>query len=249
LLKSSIARVRWLLFANLALTIFAAAHVSWSALSILAAVSMYVAYNNLGVVIFNHRHLSHGAFEFKCRALRYALALPALLSGAGSSLGWAALHRLHHKHSDTEKDPHQAARGFWRTIFIFYRAEDSDLLRAGIRLARDRFLLLTDRYWLAIILAWVAALSAIGLDALYFGFALPSALTMLAQGATNYFAHGAGYRNHDTDDRSTNHMLLGLLNWGDGIHNNHHANPKAPSTGERWWEVDVAGAVIRAIAK
>ena len=249
MLKSSIARVRGLLFANLITVAIAAPVVAWSWWHVLAATVMYIFYNNIGIVIFNHRYLSHHSFEFKYRWLYYAFSFPALVSGTGSPLGWAALHSLHHKNSDSDSDPHQSARGWWRTIFIFYEADDKDLLRNAIANARSCYLLVTDRYWAAIQVAWIIALGLISFDLLYFFFVLPSAMTMLAQGATNYFGHRFGYRPHDTADNSRNNLLLALLNWGDGLHNNHHADPKSPSTRERWYEPDVAGAVIKAISK
>ena len=38
-----------------------------------------------------------------------------------------------------------------------------------------------------------------------------------------------------------------LLSWGEGWHNNHHANPRAWSYRERWWEWDPGAAVVWAI--
>jgi len=247
--SSTIARVRALMFATVTLSLALLPFVDWTLTTALTAAAMYFVYDCLGVVVGNHRYWSHKSFEFRHPALRYASVLAALLSGTGSTLGWAGLHRLHHKHSDTPSDPHQQSRGLWKTLFIFYQADDKQILRNCMDNARDPFLRLTDRYWLPIMAVWIALLAAIGLDALYFVFILPSALTMIAQGMTNYMCHGRhGYAPHASAD-AVNCPWIAPFNWGEAWHNNHHANPKSPSTRERWWEFDVAGALIKALAK
>jgi len=44
-------------------------------------------------------------------------------------------------------------------------------------------------------------------------------------------------------------VLLGYTVWGEGWHNNHHANPGAAKFGQRWWEFDISYQVIRLISK
>ena len=40
-----------------------------------------------------------------------------------------------------------------------------------------------------------------------------------------------------------------LLFWGEGWHNNHHANPRAWSYREKWWEWDTGAAVVWVILR
>ena len=63
----------------------------------------------------------------------------------------------------------------------------------------------------------------------------------------NTLTHTFGYRNHDTDDNSTNIPLLGFLMWGEGWHNNHHAKPGKWDFQHRWWEIDPSAWVIRLV--
>jgi stearoyl-CoA desaturase (delta-9 desaturase) len=73
---------------------------------VLAEVSMF------GVTAGAHRYWSHRSFSAKT-PLRLLLAACYLTSGQESIWFWAALHRLHHKHVDTEADPHNSNRGFF----------------------------------------------------------------------------------------------------------------------------------------
>lgn len=245
-LISSIPNVRGLFVLNLILCLALAPLMEFTAAAVLAIVAMFFVYDCLGVIVANHRYWSHGSFEFKSKAVKYLFSTFALLSGTGSTLGWAGLHKLHHKNSDTPEDPHNQGRGFWRTMFLYYKTDHRSLLREALPLARDPFIRITDRYWLAIMAGYVAFLFlAFGLQGLYAAFIAPSALVMIAQGATNYLAHSSlGYRNHDTEDRSVNTPWLAPFNWGEAWHNNHHANPGKANLRERWHEIDISGFVI-----
>jgi stearoyl-CoA desaturase (delta-9 desaturase) len=58
-----------------------------------------------------------------------------------------------------------------------------------------------------------------------------------------------GYRSFDTSDFSRNNYLIGVLGFGEGYHNNHHAQPRCAAHGLRWWEFDVTRYVIWLLEK
>ncbi len=61
----------------------------------------------------------------------------------------------------------------------------------------------------------------------------------------NSAAHTFGYVNvRLQDDLSTNCWWVGLLAWGEGWHNNHHAFPSSARHGLRPWEVDMTWMAI-----
>jgi stearoyl-CoA desaturase (delta-9 desaturase) len=63
--------------------------------------------------------------------------------------------------------------------------------------------------------------------------------------ALNSFLHMFGSRRFKMpDNHSHNSVLLGILTWGEGWHNNHHAFPYAASFGLRWYELDPGYWVI-----
>ena len=55
----------------------------------------------------------------------------------------------------------------------------------------------------------------------------------------NSATHIWGYRNYETTDDSRNLWWVGLLAFGEGWHNNHHAYQRMARQGHQWWEVDV----------
>ena len=67
--------------------------------------------------------------------------------------------------------------------------------------------------------------------------------------AVNSATHIWGYRNYETSDDSTNLWWVGLLSYGEGWHNNHHAFQRMARHGHKWWEVDVTYWTICAMEK
>ena len=182
--------------------------------------------------------------------MKWICTLIAILSGRASILGWVYVHRLHHAHSDTEKDPHGPGNiGF--KLFNFKHIE-ATAGKMNIFLVKDlmnkQHIFIHD-YYLAIILAFVFVLAMFGIDVAYFVWVLPVFLVQMSQNSFNYFAHTYGYRNYETKDTSTNNVLLWPLIMGDAWHNNHHGNPASMTTQMKWWEIDPAGYLIRMIRK
>jgi stearoyl-CoA desaturase (delta-9 desaturase) len=56
--------------------------------------------------------------------------------------------------------------------------------------------------------------------------------------------HTFGKREFETADRSRNEWLVGLLAFGEGWHNNHHAFPRSAFHGMHWWQVDLSSYII-----
>ncbi len=67
--------------------------------------------------------------------------------------------------------------------------------------------------------------------------------------AVNSATHMWGYRNYETTDDSKNLWWVGLLGWGEGWHNNHHAYQRMARHGHKWWEVDLTYYAICPLEK
>ena len=105
--------------------------VTWQALVLCAALYLLRMF---GVVAGYHRYFSHRTFSTS-RAFQFILGVLAQTSAQKSLLWWAAKHRHHHLHSDTEQDVHSPRRtGFFYSHlgWIFARKHDqADLTRVA----------------------------------------------------------------------------------------------------------------------
>jgi stearoyl-CoA desaturase (delta-9 desaturase) len=58
-----------------------------------------------------------------------------------------------------------------------------------------------------------------------------------------------GYRSFETSDQSRNNFWIGVIGFGEGYHNNHHAQPRCAAHGLRWWEFDLTRYIIWTLEK
>ena len=226
---------------------------SWSGLAVMLAGVLLVA--PLGINVGYHRLLTHKAFSAP-PAVRYALVTLGTLCGAGPPIHWAAMHRVHHRHSDTSQDPHDSTRGFWysHVLHLFItdpREQDLDHLgKYAPDLTREPYLVFLNRHgtWLAVAMLPLLFLAG-GWSWLLWGGFLRVALTWHIMWLVNSASHMWGYRNYDTSDRTRNCWWVGLLAAGEGWHNNHHAYPSSAAHGHRWWELDFSYILILILEK
>ena len=66
----------------------------------------------LGVTVGVHRLWSHRSFKATW-PLRLALMIFNCIAAQNDIFEWARDHRVHHKYSETDADPHNATRGFF----------------------------------------------------------------------------------------------------------------------------------------
>jgi stearoyl-CoA desaturase (delta-9 desaturase) len=96
----------------------------------------------------------------------------------------------------------------------------------------------------AITHSWVGALHGL----LWGGFARDFAVKQVSF-AINSLGHTVGLRSLRSQDDSRNNVLMSLLTWGSGWHNNHHAFPASATLDFRWWQIDPGAWLIRAWRK
>jgi len=92
-------------------------------------INLYVS--GIGITVGAHRLWSHRSY---CAAfpVRFFLMLCNSIANQGSILHWARDHRVHHKHSETEADPHNATRGFFFAhIGWLFLKKHKEVIRAG----------------------------------------------------------------------------------------------------------------------
>ena len=93
--------------------------------------------------------------------------------------------------------------------------------------------------------AWAPALETNGLQLLVWGFCISTVVLYQATFTINSLAHRFGRRRYATRDESRNNLWLALLTFGEGWHNNHHADPTSARHGHKWWELDLSWLTIR----
>lgn len=198
-----------------------------------------------------HRYFAHRAYKTS-RVVQLLLALLAQSSAQRGALWWAAKHRRHHRHSDTELDVHSPRRhGFlYAHVGWIFTPRHNDTDYADIAdFARYPELVWLDRHpylppTLLGVLAWLVA----GWPGLVVGFCWSTVLLWHATFAINSVAHLIGRRRYVTGDDSRNNWVLAIATMGEGWHNNHHAYQSSVRQGFRWWELDPTFYILKALS-
>jgi stearoyl-CoA desaturase (delta-9 desaturase) len=222
---------------------------SWSALAV--AVVLWWISGGLGVCLGYHRLLTHRSFETP-KIIEYALTIFGNLTWQGSPIRWVGTHRMHHRDSDTETDPHSPQHGFsW--AHTFWCLMEDPLGRNPRELAgdmqRDKVHVILDRYfWVPQMILAVVLYALGGWPWVIWGICVRTVFTYHATWFVNSAAHTWGYRNFETRENSHNTWWVALLSFGEGWHNNHHAFARSARHGLRWWEIDLTYVTIRLMA-
>lgn len=198
----------------------------------------------LGVTVTFHRYFSHKSFKMS-KVLEYLFSFFGAMGGTGSLIGWVALHRTHHMHSDRPGDPHSPSNGKLKVLLSQYNFVLNKWLVRD--LISNRFHRALHMYYHLIILVWAMLWASLGLEWFIFVVAIPVFLQTWVSTLSNVFNHWLGYRNFETAEKSTNNAFVALISWGEGWHNNHHKNPSNWNFKVKWWELDISALVIRLI--
>ena len=208
---------------------------------------VFYVISGLGITIGFHRLLTHKSFETHPWIKGVFIAM-GCMAFEGDPKVWASTHIQHHAHSDGEDDPHSPLEGLWHSHvgWLFNFAANTDVY--GTWLKRDPVVQFMSRTWLiwAGLSLLIPALIA-GWSGLLWGGLVRVFLTHHITWSVNSICHTFGSRDYQTRDASRNNFIVGLLAFGEGWHNNHHAFPRSAFHGLRWYQIDVSAYIIRTL--
>jgi stearoyl-CoA desaturase (Delta-9 desaturase) len=222
----------------------------WNSYVFLSDVALMVAFTlmtGLGITVGYHRMLTHEGFK-TYKPIKALLLIFGCMGFEGDPVGWAGRHIQHHAHSDEEGDPHSPLEGFWHAHmgWMFSSDDSFDLKKYVPHLFQDPVVMFVQRHaWLWMILSVVLPGLIGGWTGLVWGGAVRLFITTHTTFSVNSICHTFGKRPYQTTDESRNNWIVGLLAFGEGWHNNHHAFPRNAFHGMEWWQFDLSGYVIR----
>ncbi|WP_223670621.1 acyl-CoA desaturase [Kangiella shandongensis] len=235
--------------------------VSWVAIAV-CLVSYFI--RMFAITAFYHRYFSHKSFKTS-RVMQTVFAFLGATATQRGPLWWAAHHRDHHKHADTDKDAHSPKHGFLRSHTLWFLTKKNfptkeqrvkDLLKFKELRWLDRFDIVPPIIYAALILGLGSYIEAVFPEwgatkwqVLIWGYFVSTILLSHVTFLINSLAHRWGYRRFDTDDNSRNNPLLAVLTLGEGWHNNHHKYPALVRQGLKWWEIDISYYILLVMEK
>ena len=192
----------------------------------------------LGITAGAHRLWSHKSFE-AAWPVRFVFMLGNSAAHQGSIYQWTRDHRMHHKHTDTELDPHSIQYGFWYSHvgWIFFRK--TDRFRAASRLIimddikKDSIVMFQHRNYFILSHLFCFILPALygkymwnsaWIGYFYFGV-LRWVVLLHSTWCVNSVAHMWGTTPYNPKISSKQSMITSIIAVGEGWHNYHHTYP------------------------
>ena len=192
----------------------------------------------LGITAGVHRLWSHRSYKASF-PLRVALMLMNSIANQGSIWHWARDHRVHHKHSETHADPHNATRGFFFAHMGWLLVKKhKDVVEAGKKLDFDD--LVADWTvtfqkkldpWFALFMCFVfpGLVCTLWGDSFWNGYWVAGALRYIillhVTWCVNSAAHLYGDHPYDTAMWPAENPIVSFGAIGEGWHNWHHKYP------------------------
>ncbi|KAI3774998.1 hypothetical protein L1987_49566 [Smallanthus sonchifolius] len=221
---------------------------SWRALSV--AIGLYVVTGLLGITLSFHRNLSHKSFKLP-KWLEYTFAYCGVQALQGNPIDWVSTHRYHHQYCDSERDPHSPIEGFWFSHMSWLFDTDNIIKRCGEQnnvrdLEKQPFYRFIRTTYVVHPIALALLLYAVGgLPFIVWGMGVRIVWVYHITWLVNSACHVWGHQAWDTGDLSRNNWWVGILAFGEGWHNNHHAFEYSARHGLEWWQVDMTWYMIR----
>ncbi|KAF7990679.1 hypothetical protein HCN44_000484 [Aphidius gifuensis] len=209
--------------------------------------AFFVVYaSGFGITAGAHRLWSHRAYKAKW-PLRLILIILFTISGQKDVHAWALDHRVHHKYSETDSDPHNVKRGFffahvgWLILTphpdVVEKRKNVDLKD----LDADQIVMWQKRLYIPLF-----GLLTIGLPvflpvyywnediwtSFWVNFNFRFCVTLNMAFFVNSAAHMWGGRPYDKNITPTENLTVSIATLGEGWHNYHHVFPWDYKTSE-----------------
>jgi sn-1 stearoyl-lipid 9-desaturase len=213
---------------------------------------LYILTGCFGITLGYHRLLTHRSFQVP-KWLEYVFATCGTLALQGDPIAWVTDHAAHHAGSDTEKDPHDSTKGFWYSHLTWLFPKEDNKAKLGIADMRNDpyYKFLRKFHWLPSVILGVILGVTLGWSAMIWGIFFRTCFVYHVTWSVNSVCHIWGNRPFQnlSKDNSTNNWIVGILAFGEGWHNNHHAWQFSPKHGIEKYQIDFTWLVILTLKK
>ncbi len=223
----------------------------------------------MGITIGFHRYYTHKSFEAVV-PVKAALGILGSMAVEGPVFTWVSRHRRHHQHSDDVDDPHSphhhgegvmgVVKGAWHAHVGWLFDKDKpgldryipDITSSKLNQRIDKLF----AFWVALSLIIPAIIGGLIMGTwmgVFLGFLWGGLVRVLVvhhiTWSINSVCHIWGSQDYKSHDESRNNALFGILAFGEGWHNNHHAFPASARHGLKWWQFDSSYIIIKTLEK
>ncbi|XP_056640704.1 acyl-CoA Delta-9 desaturase-like [Diorhabda sublineata] len=228
---------------------------------IFALLTVYIS--GFGITAGAHRLWSHKSYKAKW-PLRLLLVLLFTITGQRHVYIWALDHRVHHKYSETNADPHNAKRGFffshvgWLVLTPHPDVVEKRKAVDMSDLEADAIVMWQKKYYLPLFVIFNVLLpvsipvyfwNETIWNSFWINFNFRFTITLNIAFFVNSVAHMWGQKPYDKNISSVENLGVSLATLGEGWHNYHHVFPWDYKAGELGNTYNPSTAFIHFFAK
>ncbi|XP_058803967.1 acyl-CoA Delta-9 desaturase-like [Phymastichus coffea] len=219
---------------------------------------------SFGVGAGVHRLWTHRSYKAKT-PLRIILLCCYYSAGMNSIYNWVRDHRIHHKFSETNADPHNSSRGFFFShVGWLMMRKHPDVYKKGQQInmddvTSDPVVAFGDKYFLPLKIFFCFILPTsipvyIWNEDWYYAIMaqvfMRYAFILNATWSVNSVAHMFGWKPYDRSIAPVENILVSWSTGGEGWHNYHHVFPWDYKTSEfGHYPIDMSTIFINTFAK
>jgi len=192
----------------------------------------------IGVTAGLHRYFCHKAYEANT-FVKILLATMASMTYQNSIYVWCRDHRVHHKYSETDADPHNSKRGFFfsHVGWLLIR-KHKDVIEKGKTvdlsdLEADKIVMFQHKYYYPLVFLGTLVFPTL-VPQYFWNESLKNSLLTAVESyvmsvnftwCINSFAHYVGTKPYDESIGAVENSFAKICAVGEGFHNFHHVFP------------------------
>lgn len=178
---------------------------------------IYLVVAAIGITYGYHRYFAHSGYKTNV-VFETIMLYFGLLCGGRSALTWSGVHRIHHAHADTKKDPHSPKNHAWYVVLLSLWKVKQIPRKYVIDLIRNPRVVFFHKYGKFIFIAhWITTPLLFGMNAVIINLML-FVLSYIGFGILNFYGHNA--------NGPANNSLINLIAPFEGNHKDHHDHAK-----------------------
>ena len=205
-----------------------------------------------------HRGVIHKSYRTS-RTFRNISMYLFVLTGMGSPLSWLKQHYYRDYWQNRGDCPsyfqykHSIITDYWWNLHLSYTPNDIDRYEIPKEDLNDPWLKWLHKTWVYHNLGVMLLIFLLtDFNTMLLATFFRTGLVILGHWFIGYISHTVGYARYKiegADESGYNDILLGLLSFGEGFHNNHHSHPSSAKFSMRWYEIDMGWFLILLLKK
>ncbi|MEQ1723162.1 MAG: hypothetical protein ABL930_08285 [Pseudobdellovibrio sp.] len=216
-----------------------------------ASLGLWFLIGCFGLEIHFHRKCSHSLKSFDFKSVLFTVI--GHLGCQGSAIFFTATHLRHHQFSDTKRDPHSPLYGWW-DAYVGWSIKRRHVLyglsgkNCSPNVFNNKIFRFLHQYYIEFI--WGVWIIAYLINPAFFYALIIAQVFSFNQSAffVNILSHKKIFLSENFHKTTAfNNFYLALISWGVALHDFHHRYPHSKYYSQKWYEVDIAGRMIKTL--